>query len=95
MLSGVVVRVSLLVGKYQLVYLYSASVPIMYLNANLCAPSKVQQVVTTHSTINHEFYVVPAKINSDGLFLMPFVTGLVMESQRENELLNFGYVAHW
>jgi hypothetical protein len=63
-LSGVGVRVALPEGEYQLVYVYAASVHVPYVIANLRSPPKVEQVVTSRSTVIHHAgsCVVPATI---------------------------------
>jgi 8-oxo-dGTP pyrophosphatase MutT (NUDIX family) len=71
LLSDALVRVALLEGL-QLVYVYSASVPVLFATSHLRTPAQVEQVVTAQSTINPDgTYVVPESINIDGLNLTP------------------------
>jgi hypothetical protein len=96
MLSNNPVRVSLLVGRHQLVYVFSESVPVPYVTTNLSTHAKVVQAVTPLSTINHDgIYVVLESIDIDGLSLTPTKTGLLPSIIRKFELLHFGYVAQW
>jgi 8-oxo-dGTP pyrophosphatase MutT (NUDIX family) len=46
------VRVSLHEAKHQLVYVFSASVPVLFVSTNIRTLAKLIQVVTTQSTIN-------------------------------------------
>jgi ADP-ribose pyrophosphatase YjhB (NUDIX family) len=71
LLSDALVRVALPVGQ-QLVYIYSASVPIPYVTTHLRTSAQLEQVVTTQSTINPDgSYVVPGTLDIGGLNLMP------------------------
>jgi hypothetical protein len=77
MLSNKPVRVSLLEGKHQLVYVFSTFVPVSYVIANLRTRAKVLQAVTAHSTITRDgTYVVQESIDVGGLSLTPTKTGL-------------------
>jgi 8-oxo-dGTP pyrophosphatase MutT (NUDIX family) len=72
MLSNNPVRVSLLEGRHQLVYVFSAHVPAPYVTANFCTLAKVVQAVTAQSTIHpYGAYVVLEPIDIDGLLLTP------------------------
>jgi hypothetical protein len=56
----------------QLVYVYSASIPVLYLTANLQTLAKVLQVVRAQSpTYRDGTYVVPQSIDIGGLSLTP------------------------
>jgi hypothetical protein len=78
------------------VYVYSASVHVPYVNANLRTPTRVEQVVVAQSAVHPDGYnVVATTVDIDGLSMTPFVTGLVKETQRKYEILYFGFVAHW
>jgi hypothetical protein len=52
MLSNNPVRVSLHEGKRQLVYVFSAYVPVSFVTSNLRTPTKLEQVVIVQSTTN-------------------------------------------
>jgi hypothetical protein len=72
MLSDVPVRVALPEGQRQLVYVFSASVPVPYVTANLRTHAKLEQDATAQSTINSDgSYVVPATIDINGVSLSP------------------------
>jgi hypothetical protein len=76
LLSDALVRVALPIGQ-QLVYVYSASVPVPYVTTHLLTPPLLEQVVTAMSTINDDgSYVVPETINIGGLSLTPAKKGL-------------------
>jgi ADP-ribose pyrophosphatase YjhB (NUDIX family) len=93
MLSNKPVRVSLPKGKHELVYVYSAYVPVSNVMPNLRTPAKVSQDATTQSTISpNGTYVVPKSIDIDGLSLTPSKTELLPHAQRRFQLLHFGYV---
>jgi 8-oxo-dGTP pyrophosphatase MutT (NUDIX family) len=63
MLSEAPVRVTLPQGR-QLVYVYSASITVLFSTNNLRTPVEVEQVVTAQSTFNPDgTYVVPETIN--------------------------------
>jgi 8-oxo-dGTP pyrophosphatase MutT (NUDIX family) len=95
LLSDAHVRVALPQGR-QLVYVYSAYVPIMFATSHLRTPAHVEQAVTAKSTINPDgTYVVPETINIDGLNLTPAKTGLLRAEKHKSELLHFGYVTQW
>jgi hypothetical protein len=87
----------LLEGERQLVYVFSASVPVPYVRSNLRTPTKVDQAFRAHSTINNPdgTYVVSKSIDVDGLSLTASKIGLLLVAQRKFELLNFGFVAQW
>jgi 8-oxo-dGTP pyrophosphatase MutT (NUDIX family) len=95
LLSDAPVRVALPEGL-QLVYVYSAFVPVMFATSHLRTPAQVEQAVTAQSTINPDgTYVVPESINIDGLNLTPAKTGLLRAEKHKTELLHFGYVTPW
>jgi ADP-ribose pyrophosphatase YjhB (NUDIX family) len=95
LLSDAPVRVALPVG-HQLVYVYTASVPIPYVTFLLRTHAQLEQDVTTHSTINPDgSYVVPDTIDVGGLTLTPAQTGLLPAMTHKSELLHFGYVTQW
>jgi ADP-ribose pyrophosphatase YjhB (NUDIX family) len=95
LLSDALVRVALPEGL-QLVYVYSASVPVLFATSHLRTPAQVEQAVTTQSTINPDgTYVVPESINIDGLNLTPAKTGLLRAEKHKSEILHFGYVTPW
>jgi hypothetical protein len=86
--------VSLHEGERQLVYVFSASVPVPLIAANIRTHAKLVQAITTHSTINHEgTYVVSATIDIGGLSLTPIKSRRLHDVIRKFELLHFGYVA--
>jgi 8-oxo-dGTP pyrophosphatase MutT (NUDIX family) len=92
LLSDAPVQVALPQGR-QLVYVYSASVPVLFATSHLRTRAQVEQAVTTQSTINPDgTYVVPESINIDGLNLAPAKTGLLRAEKHKSELLHFGYV---
>jgi hypothetical protein len=96
MLGGDAVCVPLPGGKYQLVYVDYASVLVPYVNANICTPTKVEQIVSSQSTIYLDrSYVVPATIALDGLIMTSISTSVVIESQWKYGLLYFGFMAQW
>jgi ADP-ribose pyrophosphatase YjhB (NUDIX family) len=71
LLSDAHVRVALPEGR-QLVYVYSASIIVLFATSHLRTHAQVEQAVTTQSTINPDgTYVVPESINIDGLNLTP------------------------
>jgi ADP-ribose pyrophosphatase YjhB (NUDIX family) len=95
LLSDTLVRVALPVGQ-QLVYVYSASVPVPYLTTHLRTLAQLDQAVTAHSTINPDgSYVVPETIDVCGLNLTPVKTGLLPAMKHQSELLHFDYVTQW
>ena len=95
LLSDAPVRVALTDGQ-QLVYVYSASVPVLFATSHLRTPAQVEQADTAQSTINPDgTYVVPESINIDGLNLTPAKTGLLRAEKHKSELLHFGYVTQW
>jgi hypothetical protein len=73
-------------GKHELVYVYSAYVPVSNVIPNLRTPAKVSQDATTQSTISPNgtkcTYVVPKSIDIDGLSLTPSKTELLPHAQR-------------
>jgi 8-oxo-dGTP pyrophosphatase MutT (NUDIX family) len=96
LLSDAPVRIALPEGQRRLVNVFSAYVPVPYVTSNLRTPAKLEQVVTTQSTINSDgSYVVPATIEIDGLSLTPAKHGLLPSLKRRFELLQFGYVTQW
>jgi hypothetical protein len=69
-LSGNHVRVPLLAEHYKLVHVFLAHVYVLYMNANLRTPAKVEQAVIAQLAIHFDgSYVVPATIDIDGLAL--------------------------
>jgi 8-oxo-dGTP pyrophosphatase MutT (NUDIX family) len=87
MLSDAPVRVALPEGQRQLVYIFSAaSLPVPYVTANLRTHTKLEDVDTAQSTINpYGSYVVPQKIDIDGLSLTPSKHGLLPASKHKFE----------
>jgi ADP-ribose pyrophosphatase YjhB (NUDIX family) len=80
----------------QLVYVYSATIHVMFAANNLRTPAQVEQAVLAQSTVNPDgTYVVPETINTDGLNLTPAQTWLIRAEKHKSELLHFGYVAQW
>jgi 8-oxo-dGTP pyrophosphatase MutT (NUDIX family) len=66
LLSAAPVRVALLVGQ-QLVYVYTASVPVPYVTTHLRTYAQLEHVVKAQSTINPDgSYVVPETIDIGG-----------------------------
>jgi 8-oxo-dGTP pyrophosphatase MutT (NUDIX family) len=95
LLSDAPVRVALHDGQ-QLVFVYSASVPVPFATSHVRTHAQVEQVVTAQSTINPDgTYVVPETIIIDGLNLTPAQTGLLPAVKHKSELLHFGYVTQW
>jgi ADP-ribose pyrophosphatase YjhB (NUDIX family) len=95
LLSDAHVRIALPDGQ-QLVFVYSASVPVMFATSHLRTLAQVEQDVTAQSTINPDgTYVVPETINIYGLNLTPAQTGLLPAVKHKSELLHFGYVTQW
>jgi ADP-ribose pyrophosphatase YjhB (NUDIX family) len=95
LLSDAQVRVALLVGQ-QLVYVYTASVPVPYVTTHLRTLAQLEQAVTTQSTINPDgSYAVPETIDVGGLNLTPAKTGLLHAMKHKSELLHFGYGTQW
>jgi hypothetical protein len=78
LLSSNLVRVPLLVGKHQLVYVFASSVPVPYVTPNLRTPAKVEQAVTVHVIIHLDgtYYVIPSTIDINGISLTPSRKGL-------------------
>jgi 8-oxo-dGTP pyrophosphatase MutT (NUDIX family) len=92
LLSDAPVRVALLVGQ-QLVYVYSASVPVSYVTTHLRTPTQLEHAVNAKSTINPNCsYAVPETIDMGGLSLAPAKNGLLPSMKQKQELLLFGYV---
>jgi ADP-ribose pyrophosphatase YjhB (NUDIX family) len=95
LLSDAPVRVTLPQGR-QLVYVYSATIPVLFATNNLRTPAQVEQAVIAQSTVNPDgTYVVPETINIDGLNLTPAQTWLLRAKKHKSELLHFGYVTQW
>jgi ADP-ribose pyrophosphatase YjhB (NUDIX family) len=95
MLSDAPVRVALPEGRH-LVYVYSASVPVLFATSHLRTHAHVEHVVTAQSTINPDgTYVVLETINIDGLNLTAAKTWLLPAKKHKSELLHFGYVTPW
>jgi 8-oxo-dGTP pyrophosphatase MutT (NUDIX family) len=95
LLSDAPVRVALPEGQ-QLVYVYSAYVPVPFVTSHLRTHAQLEHVVTTLSTINPDgSYVVPETFDIGGLNLTPAKTGLLLAVKRKSELLHFGYVTQW
>jgi 8-oxo-dGTP pyrophosphatase MutT (NUDIX family) len=97
MLSNNPVRMSLLEGKHQLVCVYSASHPVLYVIANLRTHAKVEQALIAHYlAINHDgTSVVPKSNDIDGFPLTPTKIGSLPAIIRKLELLHFAYLAQW
>jgi ADP-ribose pyrophosphatase YjhB (NUDIX family) len=92
LLSDAPVRIALHVGQ-QLVYVYTASVPVPYVTTHLRAPAQLEQAITTRSILNpNGSYVVPETNDVGGLTLTPAKTGLRHALKHKSELLHFGYV---
>jgi hypothetical protein len=90
LLSGGVVRVPLHDDKYQLVYVYGASVHVPHVSANLRTLTKVDHVVISQSIVQQDSYcVVSTAIATDGL------TMTLVATQMNYELLHFGFCAQW
>jgi ADP-ribose pyrophosphatase YjhB (NUDIX family) len=71
LLSDAPVRVALPEGQ-QLVYVYSASVPVPFVTSHLRTPAQLEQAVTAQSTIYPDgSYVVPETLYIGGLNLTP------------------------
>jgi hypothetical protein len=95
LLGDAPVRVALSDGQ-QLVFVYSASIPVLFATSHLRTLAQVEHAVTTQSTINPDgTYVVPETITIDGLNLTPAQTGLLPAVKHKSELLYFGYVTQW
>jgi 8-oxo-dGTP pyrophosphatase MutT (NUDIX family) len=95
LLSDASVRVALPDGQ-QLVYIYSAYVPVPYVTNHLRTPAQLEQALTSQSTINPDgTYVVPETLDIGGLNLTPAKTGLLPAVKHKSELLHFGYVPQW
>jgi 8-oxo-dGTP pyrophosphatase MutT (NUDIX family) len=95
LLSDAHVRVALLEG-HQLVYVYSASVPVSFATSHLRTLAQLEHVITAMSTINPDgSYVVPETIDIGGLNLTPAQIGLLPDVKHKSELLHFGYVTQW
>jgi 8-oxo-dGTP pyrophosphatase MutT (NUDIX family) len=95
LLNDAHVQVALPDGQ-QLVFVYSASVPVPFATSHLRTPAQLEQAVTEQSTINpYGTYVVPETINIDGLNLTPAQTGLLPAMKHKSELFHFGYVTQW
>jgi ADP-ribose pyrophosphatase YjhB (NUDIX family) len=95
LLSDTHVRVALHVGQ-QLVYAYSAYVPVPCITTHLRTPAKVDKALTTQSTINPDVsYVIPEAIDIGGLNLTPAKTGLLHAMKHKSGLLHCGYVTQW
>jgi hypothetical protein len=89
MLSNNPVRVPLPEGKRNLVYVFSAFVPVPYVTTNLRTPTIVDHVVRAWSTINHDStYVVVESINIGGLSLTPSKTSSLYAAQFKFESLH-------
>jgi ADP-ribose pyrophosphatase YjhB (NUDIX family) len=101
-LSDAPVRVALPVGQ-QLVYVYTASVPVSYVTSHtvsqfpmLRTHAQLEHAVTTHSTTNLDgSYVVPETIDIGGMNLTHVKTWLLPALKQKNEFLHFGYVTQW
>jgi 8-oxo-dGTP pyrophosphatase MutT (NUDIX family) len=83
-LSGNLVRVPLPAVQNKLVYVFSASVHVPYVVANLRTLAKVEHDVNAHSNVHPDgSYVVPTTVGIDGLSLTPLKVGLVKETRRK------------
>jgi 8-oxo-dGTP pyrophosphatase MutT (NUDIX family) len=77
LLSDAHVRVALSEGQH-LVYVYSASFPVMFATSHLRNPPQLEQAVTAQSTINPDgSNVVPETLSIGGLNLTPAHTELL------------------
>jgi 8-oxo-dGTP pyrophosphatase MutT (NUDIX family) len=95
LLTDAPARVALPLGQ-QLIYVYSASVPVPYVTTHLRTPAQLEHAVTAQSTINHDgSYVVPETVDIGGMSLTPAKKGLVPSLKQKNESLHFGYVTHF
>jgi 8-oxo-dGTP pyrophosphatase MutT (NUDIX family) len=95
LLSDAPVRVALFEGQ-QLVYVYSAFVPVPFVPSHLRTPAQLEQAITAQSTINPDgSYVVPETLDIGALNLTPAKTGLLPAVKHKSELLHFGYVTQW
>jgi ADP-ribose pyrophosphatase YjhB (NUDIX family) len=95
LLSDAPARVTVFVGQ-QLVYVYTASVPVPYVTTHVRTHAQVEQAIIAQSTINPDgSYVVPETINVGGLTLTPAKTGLVLAMKHKRVLFHFGYVTQW
>jgi 8-oxo-dGTP pyrophosphatase MutT (NUDIX family) len=95
LLSEAPLRVAL-PAEQQLVYIYSAFVPVPYVTIHLHTLAQLEQAVTAPSTINRDgSYVVPETLDIDGLNLTPAKTWLLPAMKHKSELLHFGYVTQW
>jgi ADP-ribose pyrophosphatase YjhB (NUDIX family) len=95
LLSDAPVVVTLPQGRL-LVYVYSATIPVLFATNNLRTPAQVEQAVIAQSRVNPDgTYVVPETINIDGLNLTPAQKGLLRAKKQKSELLHFGYVTLW
>jgi hypothetical protein len=89
-------RVLLPKGKYQVVYVFSAFVPVPFVAANIRTHAKLVQAITAQSTNNpYVNYVVSATIDIDGLSVKPTKIWLLLAIIRRFDLLHFGYLAQW
>jgi ADP-ribose pyrophosphatase YjhB (NUDIX family) len=92
LLSDAPARVAL-PGGHQLVYVYSAYVPVPYVTSHLRTHAHLEQIVTTQPTIYPDgSYVVPETIDVGGMNLTPAKTGLLPAMEHKSELFHFGYV---
>jgi hypothetical protein len=95
LLSDAPVRVAIPEGQ-QLIYVYSAYVPVPFVTSHLRTPAQLEQAVTAQSTIYPDgSYVVPETLDIGGLNLTPAKTGLLPAVKHKSELLHFGYVTQW
>jgi ADP-ribose pyrophosphatase YjhB (NUDIX family) len=95
LLSGEPVIITLPQGR-QLVYVYSASFPVLFATNNIRTLAQVEHAVLAQSTVNpDDTYVVPETINIDGLTLTPAQKGLLRAEKHKSKLLHFGYVTQW
>jgi hypothetical protein len=98
MLRDAPVRVALFGGGRQLVYVYSTSIPVLYVTSHLRTHAKLELADTAQSIISKDgfcSYVVPKTIDIDGLSLTPTKHGSLSALKRKFELLHFGYVTQW
>jgi hypothetical protein len=64
-------------GQHQLVYVFSPSVHVPYVNDNLRTPAKVEKALLAQSIVHPDGYdVVPATVDIDGLSPTPSRIGL-------------------
>jgi ADP-ribose pyrophosphatase YjhB (NUDIX family) len=94
LLSDNPVRLPLPASHHHLVHVFSASIHVPYVTANLRTSAKVEYPLIDQSVVHlYSTYVVPTTIDKDGLSIMPSKIGPAKETQRKYELLHFRNVA--